>query len=68
MHKLLLRTASERLPRSEFCGPIYRWARAGQLASIQFGRRQLFTQIDLQGFVNQARVSSEASVPPTALQ
>jgi excisionase family DNA binding protein len=40
---------------------IYRWARSGRMASIQLGRRRLFSQEDLQALISQARTTTSVS-------
>lgn len=40
---------------------IYRWARSGRVASIQLGRRRLFSQEDLQALISEARATRSIS-------
>lgn len=39
---------------------IYRWAQEGRLPSVLLGRRRLFTEADLQTFVNKSRKTIES--------
>jgi len=55
-HLLSVQSASAFLGVSQWT--LYRWARSGRIASIQLGRRRLFTEEDLRALVVQARVSS----------
>ena len=57
MEKLLsVKEASGRLGLSLWT--VYRWARSGRVASIQLGRRRLFSEEDLRALVIHARSNS----------